>query len=137
MKLDAIKRSYLREARFFLSAADLAVRFVTSKIIFKWADRPPKRILRFSGYQIPWISWAIEFAGAKKPCLARALAAQYMLRRRGIDSRVCLGVTSRGHTIGAHAWLEIGERVILGSAERPGFTKLASFGGRTIRGSAP
>lgn len=39
-------------------------------------------------------------------CLEQALAAHWMLRRRGIVSTFMLGVTSRDRTVDAHAWVE-------------------------------
>jgi hypothetical protein len=61
--------------------------------------------------------------------LPRALAAQAMLRRRGIASRLCLGVAREGDELLAHAWVEIGKDRILGGAEAGAFTRLAEFGG--------
>ena len=91
-----MRRVYLREAAVMLVLARLAVRFVPPARIFAWADRPPRRIRRFAADEIAWVSWAVENLGAKPwmnaLCLPRALAAHAMLRRRGIASRLCLGV---------------------------------------------
>jgi hypothetical protein len=133
-----MRRVYLREAAVMLVLARLAVRFVPTARIFAWADRPPRRIRRFATDKIGWVSWAVENVGAKPRmnalCLPRALAAHAMLRRRGIASRLCLGVARhRGalsaHDFSAHAWLEIGNDKIVGGAEADGFTPLATFGG--------
>jgi hypothetical protein len=60
-------------------------------------------------------------------CLRQALAARRMLRRRGVPSRLHLGVVDA--TLGeAHAWVTVGDRPVVG---RPGverFTPLAAFG---------
>ena len=50
-------------------------------------------------------------------------------RRRGIVSRLCLGVTRDRGAFCAHAWVEIGNDKIVGGAEADGFTRLATFGG--------
>jgi hypothetical protein len=86
---------------------------------------------------------AITRVGARTPwtstCLARALAAAWLLRRRGVPLRLTLGVASpvglqegertpEAAAIDAHAWLEAaGERV---TGESPGrvFQPLARFG---------
>jgi Transglutaminase-like superfamily len=128
-----MRRVYLREAAVMLVLARLAVRFVPPARIFAWADRPPRRIRRFATDEIDWVSWAVENLGAKPwmkaLCLPRALAAHAMLRRRGIVSRVCLGVARERGTLCAHAWVEIGTDKIVGGAEAGGFTRLATFGG--------
>jgi len=61
-------------------------------------------------------------------CLPRALAVQAMLRRRGIASRVCLGVARQGETLGAHAWVEVDGHTIVGAGDAGRFTLLAKFG---------
>lgn len=116
-----------------LVLARLAVRFVPPARIFAWADRPPRRIRRFATDEIAWVSWAVENLGARSwmnaLCLPCALAAHAMLRRRGIASRLCLGVARERDALSAHAWVEIGDDKIVGGAEATGFTRLAIFGG--------
>lgn len=41
-------------------------------------------------------------------CLARSLALQWMLRRRGIASQLRVGVRRDGSRVSAHAWIECG-----------------------------
>jgi Transglutaminase-like superfamily len=128
-----MRRVYLREAAVMLVLARLAVRFVPTAHIFAWADRPPQRIRRFATDEIALVAWAVENLGARSwmnaLCLPRALAAHAMLRRRGIASRLCLGVARDRDTLSAHAWVEIGNDKIVGGAEADGFTRLATFGG--------
>ena len=116
-----------------LVMARLAVRFAPPARIFAWAARPPRRIRRFATDEIAWVSWAVENLGARcwmnALCLPRALAAHAMLRRRGIASRLCLGVARDRGALSAHAWVEIGNDKIVGGSEADGFTRLASFGG--------
>ena len=108
-----MRRVYLREAAVMLVLARLAVRLVPPARIFAWAKRPPRRIHRFAVDEVSWISWAVESLGARPwmnaLCLPRALAAHAMLRRRGIASRLCLGVAREGSELAAHAWVEIGD----------------------------
>jgi hypothetical protein len=133
MKLKTMRRVYLREAAVMLVLARLAVRFVPAARIFAWANRPTRRIHRFAIDEANWISWAVESLGAKPwmhaLCLPRALAAHAMLRRRGIASRLCLGVAREGGELAAHAWVEIGNNKVVGGTEADGFTRLAEFGG--------
>jgi hypothetical protein len=135
MKLATRQRAYLREAAFMLAIARLAVRFVPASRIFAWASRPPRRISRFAVDEIDWIFWAVECIGTKPwinaLCLPSALAAHAMLRRRGIASRVCLGVARKGNELAAHAWVEVGKNKVLTGVEADRFMRLAEFGGLT------
>ncbi len=113
-----------------LIAARLALRLLPSAWLFAWADRGPKRICRFPADEADWIAWAVEHVGSRTGalCLPRALAAHAMLRRRGIASRLCLGVARSGDEVAAHAWVEVGDSKIVGGEEAAGFTRLAAFG---------
>ncbi|MGC2043423.1 MAG: lasso peptide biosynthesis B2 protein [Pseudolabrys sp.] len=132
MKLKTVRRAYLREAFVTIILARLAVHFVPSARVFRWADRPPRRINRFATDEVRWVSWAVESVGTKSwmnaLCLPRALAAHAMLRRRGVASRLCLGVARDGHDLAAHAWVEVGENKIISDPEVSRFTRLAEFG---------
>ena len=128
-----MRRTYLREAAVTLILARLAVRFLPSARLLAWADRPTRRICRFAVDEAHWIAWAVEHVGMlpgmNTLCLPRALAAHAMLRRRGIASRLCLGVARNGNQLAAHAGIEVGEEKIVGGDEARGFTRLAAFGG--------
>lgn len=128
-----MRRIYLREAAVMLILARLAVRVLPSAWLLRWADRPMKTVCRFPRDDVAWTAWAIEHAanrqGAVPQCLPRALAAHGMLRRRGIASRLCLGVARNGDHIIAHAWIEVGSRKLAGGEGTERFTPLAAFGG--------
>jgi hypothetical protein len=132
MKLQTIQRKYLREAALMLTLARLAVRFVPSSLIFSWANHRPRRINRFAIDEVDWIAWAVERV-SNKPwmnvlCLPRALAVHAMLRRRGIASRLCLGVARDGQKLIAHAWVETGQTTVNLEPAFAHFTRLAQFG---------
>jgi hypothetical protein len=132
MKSKTIRRAYQREAFVAIVMARLVVRFVPSARIFSWASRPPRRINRFAANEANWVLWAVESIGAKPwmnaLCLPRALATHAMLRRRGIASRLCLGVARQEQALVAHAWVEIGENKVVSDPEMSRFTRLAGFG---------
>jgi len=129
MKLATRRRVYLREAALMLMLARLAVRLVPPQRLFAWAGRPPRRIRRFAADEAGWVAWAVETCGAKALCLPRALAAHAMLRRRGIVSRLCLGVARKDAAVAAHAWVEIGDDRIAGETEAGDYTRIATYGG--------
>jgi hypothetical protein len=133
MKAKTIRRVYLREAAIMLAMAKLAVRFVPPARLFAWANRPPRHLNRFAADEASRVSWAVDSVGARPwmnaLCLPRALAAHAMLRRRGIASRLCLGVAREHGAVAAHAWVEIGNEKIIDGVEAERFTRLAEFGG--------
>ena len=115
-----------------LILARLAVRFIPAARVFVWANRPPRRINRFAIDEAEWVLWAVDSVAARPwmnaLCLPNALAAHAMLRRRGIESRLCLGVARENGALAAHAWVEIGANKIVRDSESARFTRLAAFG---------
>ena len=52
-------------------------------------------------------------------CLPQAMAAQWMLRRRGIPSRLVFGARRRSDAeLEFHAWLRVGAETVLGGEEQ-------------------
>src|SRR3989442_1559102 len=75
------------------------------------------------------VAWAIERVSRVVPgtrsCLAQALAAQVLLARRGQEACVRIGVARDADgPLHAHAWVESEGRIVVGGAERPGFSPL-------------
>ncbi len=133
MKSSTMRRAYLREAALTLIIARLAVRILPPTWIFAWVNRPMRHTRRFAADEAQWVAWSIETIGEKRwmhaLCLPRAVAAQAMLRRRGIISRLCLGVACDDGAFSAHAWIEIGRDVVVGGADAAGFAQVTRFGG--------
>jgi hypothetical protein len=131
------RRTYLREATLMLALARVAVQLLPASRIFAWANRPQRHSKRFAADQARWVAWSIDTMSAepwiKASCLASALAAHAMLRRRGIVSRLCLGVAADEGAVAAHAWIEVGRDVIVGAAEAARFTPIAKFGAGAAR----
>jgi hypothetical protein len=135
MKLRTLRRKLRIEALIALVIARLAVRFVSAPRLLAWAARPPGHPQRFANPDLPaLVAEAVDRVGSRRwvnaVCLPRALAAQAMLRRRGIASRLCLGAARDGKSLSAHAWVEIGRDVIIGEIGETGqaFTRIAQFG---------
>jgi hypothetical protein len=68
--------------------------------------------------QVDRLIFAVRAMGARVPwrsdCLVQALAAQHWLASMGIGSSIHLGVKPSEAPINAHAWLKVGDRVVLG-----------------------
>jgi hypothetical protein len=90
------------------------------------------------------VGWAVEAAALRSPwkstCLAQALAATLMLRRRGLPGTLHLGVarnqTGRGQ-IEAHAWVRCGEETLTGGSRHGRFTTISSFRFGPVPGQRP
>lgn len=70
------------------------------------------------------VGWIVERMADHTPwesvCLPRAMAAQRMLRRRGIPSTLYLGLkpdAEQGLDPSAHAWLRCGDMILTGADE--------------------
>lgn len=53
------------------------------------------------------VGWAARLHWPPKTCLPRSLTLRWMLARRGIDSRLRIGVRRVQADILAHAWIEL------------------------------
>lgn len=79
------------------------------------------------------VGWAVRAAARRTPwesaCLAQAISAKAMLRRRGVASTLYLGL-ARGEAgeLQAHAWLRCGTAVVTGG-DYGDYTVMASFAG--------
>jgi hypothetical protein len=68
-----------------------------------------------------WVPWDGR-------CLAQALAATGMLRRRGLEGTVSLGIRrSQSSGFDAHAWLRLGSHFVTGGPGHEQFKVLATF----------
>lgn len=64
-------------------------------------------------------------------CLARAVAARWLLAGQGVEASVHIGVARRRQALAAHAWLQQGERLLgCDDHERDGYEELVGLEGR-------
>jgi hypothetical protein len=66
----------------------------------------------------------------KSVCLPQAVAAQWMLRRRGIAGTLYLGVAkdkTNPDKLTAHAWLRCGNQILTGAGGYQAFTVVTTF----------
>jgi hypothetical protein len=89
---------------------------------------PPQRITAVA------VSWAVQAVARHVPlgfvCLPQAIAAQRLLRRRGIATTLYLGVApdrADAESITAHAWLRAGDKIVTGEHEAARHRALAWF----------
>ena len=131
------------EAVLLLLLARLLVKYVPMR---RWRHRlstaeepvgpPPegRRMGRKVARVVRRVAWHVPFRAV---CLPQAMAAQWMLRRRGISSRLFFGARRRPKTapprdrpasgMDFHAWLTVGDACVLGGAERDTYVALPPF----------
>lgn len=109
------------EAAASLIAARAGLRVVPFRRVAAWTTRPVGgRVIsdRARTRAIADVRWAIAAAGARLPgatlCFPRALAAQAMLRRRGVASALTYGTRRRGNALDAHVWVTAGDVIVIG-----------------------
>ncbi|UIJ46187.1 lasso peptide biosynthesis B2 protein [Sphingomonas cannabina] len=121
------------EACLTLAAASLLVKCLPFRRIARLAAHPPAGRAPVDRKQAAdTVAWAVR-AAAKRArfravCIEQGLAAQWMLRRRGIAATMHYGVAqdpARG--LIAHVWVRIGEHDVIGGETAGRFTPLARF----------
>ena len=77
-----------------------------------------RRVVQAWARRVPW----------KTVCFQIGLAAHWMLRRRGLDSRLHYGVGRRDQDeLAAHVWVTLQDKVVVGEFEAAQFAHLATF----------
>ena len=125
----------LLEAAISLAIASLAIAMLPFRCIERLAAIPI-RSQEASNQQrreiVPSVRWAILRTAARVPwrarCFEQGLAAQLMLRRRGIPSVLYYGATQDARNgLHAHVWVQDGDVDVVGGESAHRFTVLARF----------
>ena len=128
-------RRLLVEAFCWLGLARLAILTVPFRRIAPFLGRTMKELPHDESRHLALaagISRAVETAARHTPweskCLARAMAAKLMLRRRGARSTLYLGLAKdENGGLLAHAWLRYGEMILTGAPVHMQCTVIATF----------
>jgi hypothetical protein len=137
-RLPGQRRWLLLEAWATMQAARLALRVVPYKRLI-WLFERQAREPQLSGARRAAVKrevrWAVIVVARRTPerlvCFPRAMAAQAMLRRRGISTTLYYGAKrspERGLT--THVWIQDGDDGIIGILARPGHKVLARYPNR-------
>jgi hypothetical protein len=128
-------RLLLLEATLTLAAAGCAIAVLPFRHVGRLAARPPRRSeppeqtrLR----EVERTRWAIVACASRVPwramCFQQGLAAQFMLRRRGVPSVLCYGAApDELQGLSAHVWVRDGDVDVIGGEIAPCFALLATF----------
>ena len=129
-RLGRLRQLLLIEAVAALGAAAAAIRLLPFKRAVRLGSRPlPGK----SAAQVsPDLAWSVEAAARRVPwralCFQKALALQWMLRRRGVDARLHYGLAhDPAGELEAHVWVAADGRVIIGGDEATRFRRVATY----------
>jgi hypothetical protein len=127
-------RFLLLDAIRWLAIANIAIAVLPFRVIGLLASRPipgpPPRNERVN--MVRRIRWAIMTTAARVPwralCFQQGLAAQLMLRRRGIPSVLYYGATQDDRSgLQAHVWVRDGDVDVIGGEVADRFALLTTF----------
>ncbi|MDF8332458.1 lasso peptide biosynthesis B2 protein [Novosphingobium cyanobacteriorum] len=130
------ERLMLAEALLLLLVAALTLRFVpfrrVGSLISGSVNVLPDAQRRTD---IAWlVAWAVDRAAKRSPlrsmCFERGLAAQWMLRRRGVDGTLFFGVAPRPmgqKALDAHVWVRAEGLDVTGTPAPGQYAVLATF----------
>ncbi len=103
-------------ARRFGGAAAPSSRTMPSEKRIANARYLARRLERIAA-RVPW----------RTTCLVRALAGSLLLWRRGTPATIRFGVNRADAGFSAHAWLLVGDTIVLGGENAPNFQPLADI----------
>lgn len=87
---------------------------------FRWVSPRSPRATGQGPAALPHLARSIDRAARFVPqatCLVRALAGARLFAAAGQQASVVIGVRRRSGTLEAHAWLAVGETVVLGNVQ--------------------
>lgn len=133
------QKHFLWEAVFALAFARIAMASCPFRRIARWLGTPgaetPVTVTLDEARMAEEVGWAVRAVGRRVPwdarCLAQALAATGMLRRRGIEGTVSFGACEDDlSSFSAHAWLRVGSCMVTGGEEHERFNIFTTFARR-------
>lgn len=137
LRLSWADRALLLEAMLLLAFAAPAIRMLPFKRIGKMASGPVKGPLLNDTDRaalIERVRWAVEVGSGRarwrSVCFQQGLAAQMMLRRRGVDSTLYFGAApdkKKDEGLSAHVWVRAGDTDVIGADNASDYATLATF----------
>jgi hypothetical protein len=138
MRLSGPERAALAEAMLELAVARARVVLRPFREVADAASRPPPAAAGEAAEVRRDIAWAVTTAARRAPwrakCLEQGLAAQAMLRRRGVAGVLHYGIKrGAGGDLTAHVWVTACGQDVVGGAHATGFVEMARFPGGGTR----
>jgi transglutaminase-like putative cysteine protease len=138
-QVSSSRRRLLWEALASLAIARMVMACVPFRRIAAWLGtagaESPATVTPEETRTAEAVGWAVRVLGGRVPwdgrCLAQALAATSMLRRRGLEGTVSFGVCEgESATFDAHAWLRVGSLILTGGPGHERFKTFTTFARR-------
>jgi hypothetical protein len=138
-RLPGARKWLLGEALIALLIARAAMAFVPFRRIASWLGTPgvesPVTATADETSTAQEVGWAVGTVAHRVPwdsrCFAQALAATWMLRRRGLEGTVSFGASQSGSAgFDAHAWLRFGPCMVTGGPGHERFKAFTTFARR-------
>lgn len=124
----------LAEATMALAAAWLVIAFLPFRRLGGLLGRPGETLRPPAADErlVRQIRWAVEAAAKRVPwravCFQKGVALHWMLRRRGVATRLHYGVgKSPEDRLAAHVWVSLDGTILIGGDVAPDFTCLATY----------
>lgn len=127
LRLQRCDRTLLFKTYILLSFVRLGLWLLPFKTLQQWLAKlhptadyyQTPELIKISRRTVGKVVWAVNTSSRYMPgkvkCLARALATQVLICRRGYDPELKIGVAkTEDHTLEAHAWVELQGQVIMG-----------------------
>lgn len=130
----------LAEAGLLLIAAKLVVKTIPFRLLAQRLGpvntESAETVQKNDAIIAAQTGWAVGAIARRistlEQCLLQALAAHWMLSRRGVANTLYFGVhTDEKKQLLAHAWLRVGDRIVVGGKGRKGFHVIATFGAKS------
>src|SRR4051794_2335412 len=131
-RLGRERQLLLIEATYELALASAVVAVLPFRRAIVWGSFPV-RTPNGRPATVESLTWAVEAAARRLPwrtvCIEQGLAAQRMLRRRGIDARLHYGARNQASTgkLEAHVWVTVDKIAVIGGDEAAGFAEIATY----------
>ncbi len=115
-----------------LVGARMALRVVPVSRILRWQAAPVREAADGEqAGQRELVRWAVEVVARRSPmefvCFPRCLAGSFLLRRRGVASKLHYGVRREDGRLATHTWLESGDEVLVGGDVKDAYATLGVF----------
>lgn len=127
-------RFLLVETTLLLAFAALCIAILSFERVTKVAAGGRRNLQAASPAAARRLAWAVAACARRVPwralCFEQGLAAQLLLRRRGLKSELCYGIRpDRGDGLTAHVWVRSGEVDVVGCETAADYGLVARFGG--------
>ena len=123
----------LAESLVVMTLARVALRVLPARKILAWQTKP----VRATGSEADMarhrqrVAWAVDVVAKRGPvafvCFPRCLAVSYLLRARGVATRLHYGAAREGGQLVTHTWLESGGEVLVGGEVKADYSTLAVY----------